>query len=138
MLMRQCICHLYKVNNSQLLLRSNDTSFSRQPAVETAKLSIPSAAPKKLKNPLPLLQFIHPLTYYSTISQVIPVNDVLIRQFQLKGYSMERELYFEILMSVNEKQEQITDLQIKISPWAQPELSLFLRQYALLILFPLT
>jgi hypothetical protein len=114
-------------DNSELLLRSNDASLSHQPITESAKPSIPSAAPKKLKNPLPLLRFIHPLTFYSTNSRVLVVNDELVRHFELKGYTMEKELYFEVLMSVNEKKEQITDLKIKTSPWAQPELSTFLK-----------
>lgn len=90
---------------------------------------MPTAAPKKLKNPLPLLRFIHSLTFYSTNSRLIPVNNELIRQFQLKGYALNQELYFELLMSVNEKQEQITNLQIKTSPWSQPELTPFLQLY---------
>src|SRR5271170_6046548 len=96
---------------------------------ETVTKAVPTAAPKSLKNPLPLLRFIHPLTFYSTNSNLIPIDDGLIRQYQLNGYALDRELYFEILMSVNEKQEQIRNLQIKTSPFAQPELSSFLQRY---------
>jgi hypothetical protein len=42
---------------------------------------------------------------------------------------MERELYFDIDMSVNENQLCITKLEIKTSPWARQELSPFLQQY---------
>ena len=114
----------------QSLLRSNDMSFSAiKSGQETVAKPLPSAAPKKLKNPLPLLRFIHPLTFYSTNSNLIPIDDVLIRQYRLNGYALDRELYFEILMSVNEKQERITNLRIKTSPFAQPELSSFLERF---------
>jgi len=114
----------------QSLLRLNDISFSSlKTGQEPVGKAISSAAPKKLKNPLPLLRFIHPLTFYSTNSTLVPIDDVLIRQYRLNGYALDRELYFEILMSVNEKQEQITNLQIKTSPSAQPELSSFLQRY---------
>src|SRR5271170_1327682 len=117
----------------QSLLRWNDMSFSTlRLGQETVTKAVPTAAPKNLKNPLPLLRFIHPLTFYSTNSNLIPIDDVLTRQYQLNGYALDRELYFEILMSVNEKQEQITNLQIKTSPFAQPELSSFLQQYPLI------
>ncbi len=42
---------------------------------------------------------------------------------------MERELYFDLIMSVNEKQERITDLEVKVSTWARAELSTFLDRY---------
>lgn len=90
---------------------------------------MPTAAPKKLKNPLPLLRFIHPLTFYSTDSYLLPLDDEVIRHYQLNGYAMERELYFTLVMSVNEKQERIKHLQIKTSPWAHAELSPFLHKY---------
>ena len=113
----------------QSLLRWNDMSLSTvTTGHETVGKAVPSAAPKKLKNPLPLLRFIHPLTFYSTTSNLIPMDDVLIRQYRLNGYAMDRELYFEIQMSVNEKQEQITNLQIKTCPSAHPELSSFLQR----------
>jgi hypothetical protein len=105
-------------------------SLSRQQQqVAASKPAIPSAAPKQLKNPLPLLRFIHPLTFYSTASHLIPVNDELIRHYQLKGYALEKELYFDVNMSVNEKQAHITSLEIKTSPWASAELSPFLKRY---------
>lgn len=129
MSMPRCISSIDGSNLSELLLRSNDTSLSRQPVQEVVKPSLPTAAPKKLKNPLPLLQFIQPLTFYSTSSQLIPVGEELIRQFHLKGYAMKRELYFDLIMSVNEKQEKITNLEIKTSPWATPELSQFIQRY---------
>jgi hypothetical protein len=117
--------------DSQLLLQSNDTSLSQQqPVTETFKPTIPSAAPKQLKNPLPLLRFIHPLTFYSTAYHLIPLNDDLIREYQLKGYALEKELYFVLNMSVNEKQARITSLEIKTSPWATTELSPFLKRYS--------
>jgi hypothetical protein len=115
--------------DSQLLLQSNDTSLSVQHLTETSKTAIPTAAPKQLKNPIPLLRFIHPLTFYSTTSHLIPLNDGLIRQYQLKGYALEKELYFDLDMSVNEKQARITSLEIKTSLWASTELSPFLKQY---------
>jgi hypothetical protein len=130
MLMQRCISSFDGSYLSRLLLRSNDTSLSRQPVQEDVKSSLPTAAPKKLKNPLPLLRFIHPLTFFSTSSQLIPAGDELIRQFHLKGYAMKRELYFDLIMSVNEKQEKITNLQIKTSPWATSELSPFLQRYS--------
>lgn len=115
----------------QSLLRSNDSGLSRQPLMEPplAKPSLPTAAPKQLKNPLPLLRFVHPITFYSTNSQLIPVDNALIRKFHLKGRAMEHELYFDLIMSVNEKQERITNLEIKVSAWARGELSTFLDQY---------
>lgn len=128
--MPRCISSFGGSDLSQLLLRSNDTSLSRQPAQEVVKPALPTAAPKKLKNPLPLLRFIYPLTFYSTSSRLIPVGDELIRQSHLKGYAMKRELYFDLIMSVNEKQERITDLEIKTSPWATSELSQFLQGYS--------
>ena len=130
MLMRRCISSFDESDLSQLLLQSNDTSLSRQPVQEGVKSSLPTAAPKKLKNPLPLLRFIHLLTFYSTSSQLIPAGDELIRQFHLKGYAMKGELYFDLIMSVNEKQEKLTNLQIKTSPWATSELSPFLQRYS--------
>jgi len=42
---------------------------------------------------------------------------------------MERELYFDLIMSVDERQERITDLKVKVSTWARAELSTFLDQY---------
>jgi hypothetical protein len=45
---------------------------------------------------------------------------------------MERELYFDLVMSVNEKEERITHLQIKTNPWASAELSPFLQKYVTL------
>ena len=119
-------------DDSQLLIQSNDSSLSRLVISETVQSTVPTAAPKKLKNPLPLLRFIHPLTFYSTNSTLVPMNGELIRQFQLKGHAMERELYFDIFMSVNEKQERITNLVIKSSPWANSELSPFLQRLNLL------
>lgn len=44
---------------------------------------------------------------------------------------MDRELYFLIVMSVNESHEQIFALNIQTSPWSRLELSLFLHQYPL-------
>ena len=121
--------HGRKLTIRQSLLRWNDMSFSTLKAgQETTTKAVPTAAPKNLKNPLPLLRFIHPLTFYSTNSNLIPIDDVLIRRYQLNGYALDKEFYFEILMSVNEKQEQITNLQIKTSPFAQPELSSFLQR----------
>ena len=115
---------------SQFLLQSNDTSLSRQltTTTETLSQSLPTAAPKNLKNPLPLLRFIHPLTFYSTTSQLVPVDIHVLRQYELKGRTMERELYFTITMSVNESQERITALQIQTSPWAYLELSPLLQR----------
>jgi len=134
--MRRCtIRYRFESNLSQSLLRSNDGSLSQQPpAIETPKPALPTAAPKQLKNPLPLLQFVHPLTFYSTNSYLKPIDSALIREFYLKGRTMENELYFDLVMSVNEKQERITNLEIKVSPWARPELSSFLDRYVPLYL----
>ena len=57
------------------------------------------------------------------------MDDALIRRFYLKGHAMERELYFDLIMSVDERQERITDLKVKVSTWARAELSTFLDQY---------
>lgn len=91
--------------------------------------SLPTAAPKNLKNSVPLLRFVHPLTFYSTISHLVPVDDQVQRQYELKGYTLDRELYFTIAMSVNETKEQITALKIQTSAWANLELSPFLNRY---------
>jgi hypothetical protein len=118
-------------DHSESLLRSNDSSISRQQeAIEESETpSLPTAAPKNLKNPVPLLRFVHPLTFYSTISHLVPMDDQVQRQYELKGYTLDRELYFSIAMSVNENQEQITALKIHTSPWANLELSPFLNRY---------
>jgi hypothetical protein len=70
------------------------------------------------------------LTFYSTISQQVPEGDQLLRQFDLKGHTLNRELYFDIFLSVNEKEERISHLEIKTSPWSHAELSPFLSKFS--------
>jgi len=111
----------------QLLLRTNDSALATVAPELEVKSSLPTAAPKELRNPIPLLRFVHPLTFYSTSSRLVPLDGEIIRHLSLKGYILERYLYFTISLAIS--RDQITSLELKCSPWAHPELTALITRY---------
>jgi hypothetical protein len=60
---------------------------------------------------------------------LVPQEEEMIRLLTLKGYTLEKELYFTISVGINQREEEITTLDIKSSPWSHPEITSLLTRY---------